>query len=279
MVSGPDESRPQLSLVIPAWNSGRYLPANVAAVLAFFAASGIDGEVIVADDGSTDGSSSALSRDPRIHVLRLPHRGKGAALRAGMQAARGEVRAFTDADLPYGLDVLPLAVQYIRERRFHAVVGDRTLPGSTYHAPGPLRRMISSAASFAFRTLVTGGIYDTQCGFKVFRGDVAAEVFRLARIDGFAIDVEIIYLLLKHRLDIKRVPVQLERNAPSSVRVVKDSLVAFRDIATIRLNLALGRYRSPELSRLLGDELQAEVAATAKLAKGVGTRSRRRRTG
>jgi hypothetical protein len=67
-----------------------------------------------------------------------------------------------------------LAARWIRERRYHAVIGDRTLPGSDYVQPGPVRAVLSSMASFVFRTLVTGGIYDTQCGLKVFRGDVAA---------------------------------------------------------------------------------------------------------
>ena len=123
------------------------------------------------------------------------------------------------------------------------MIGDRTLPGSAYASTGWLRTAVSEFASFSFRTLVTGGIYDTQCGFKIFRGDVGREVFRLSRINGFAIDVEVIYLLLKHRLDVKRIPVRLERNAPSSVRVIRDSAAAFRDIATIRWNWAAGRYR------------------------------------
>ena len=253
--------RPALSLVIPAWNSSAYLDSNVRAALAFLDRSGIDGEIVVADDGSTDGTADVVGRDPRVLVLRLAHRGKGAALRAGMLAASGEIRAFTDADLPYGVDALPLAMSYILERRFHAVVGDRTLPGSTYRNAGFLRRVISGVASFTFRTLVTGGIYDTQCGFKAFRGEVAEELFRLAQVDGFAIDVELIYLALKYRLDVKRIPVQLQRNAPSSVRVVRDSLRALRDIASIRLNLARGRYQSLALTSMLAAELEADLAS------------------
>lgn len=249
-----------LSLVIPAWNSRAYLDANVRTALAFLAAQGIDGEVVVADDGSTDGTADSITPHPDVRVLRLPHRGKGAALRAGMLAATGRIRAFTDADLPYGMEPLPLAVAYVTERHVHAVVGDRTLPGSAYDPAGPLRRVVSEIASFSFRTLVTGGIYDTQCGFKVFRGDVAAELFRLARIDGFAIDVELIYLVLKHRLDLKRIPVRLQRNAPSSVHVLRDSARTLRDIAAIRWNVARGRYRSPVLARLLQAELQRDLA-------------------
>lgn len=250
---------PALSLVMPAYNSAGYLNANVLRVRDFYAQAGIDGEIVVVDDGSTDGTADSVTTDERTRVLRRPHRGKGAALRAGMAATTGAICGFTDADLPYGTDALPLAISYIRDRRYHAVIGDRTLPGSAYASTGLLRTAVSEFASFSFRTMVTGGIYDTQCGFKLFRGDVGREALRLSRIDGFAIDVELIYLLLKYRLDIKRIPVRLERNAPSSVRVVRDSAAAFRDIATIRWNWATGRYRAPLLVRLLQDELERDV--------------------
>lgn len=250
---------PAMSLVIPAYNSAGYLNANVLRVRDFLAQAGIDGEIVVVDDGSTDGTADSVTTDERTRVLRRPHQGKGAALRAGMAATTGAICAFTDADLPYGTESLLLAISYLRERRYHAVIGDRTLPGSAYSSTGLLRTAVSEFASFSFRTMVTGGIYDTQCGFKLFRGDVGREVFRLSRISGFAIDVELIYLLLKYRLDIKRIPVRLERNAPSSVRVVRDSATAFRDIATIRWNWATGRYRAPFLVGLLQEELKRDV--------------------
>lgn len=252
-----------MSIVIPAYNSADYVGENVARVVEYFYRTGLDGEVIVADDGSTDGTADSVVSGPQVTVLRLPHRGKGGALRAGMATATGETRGFTDADLPYGIEPLALALRYVQGRGYHVVIGDRTLPGSTYQSSGLVRSTMSQVASFAFRTMVTGGIYDTQCGFKLFRGDVAEELFRVARIDGFAIDVELIYLALKYRLDIKRLPVRLERNAPSSVHVLRDSLHTVRDIATIRVNWARGRYRSPALARALEDELARDVAESA----------------
>ena len=119
-----------VSLVIPAFNSAVYLDRNVQRVTEFFSAAGLHGEVVVADDGSTDGTPDSIGPSPAVRVLRLQHRGKGAALRAGMAVATGRIRAFTDADLPYGMDQLPLAISYIRDRGFHAVTGDRKLPGS-----------------------------------------------------------------------------------------------------------------------------------------------------
>jgi dolichyl-phosphate beta-glucosyltransferase len=265
---------PAVSLVIPAYNSAAYLNANVLRIRDFYAQAGIDGEIVVVDDGSIDGTADSVESDERVRVLRRPHSGKGAALRAGMAATTGAICGFTDADLPYGSESLPLAISYIRDRRYHAVIGDRTLPGSAYASTGLLRTAVSEFASFSFRTMVTGGIYDTQCGFKLFRGDVGREVFRLSRISGFAIDVELIYLLLKYRLDIKRIPVRLERNAPSSVRVVRDSAAAFRDIATIRWNWATGRYRSPLLVSLLQEELRRDVEdARLHVAEPAGDQS------
>ncbi len=254
-----------VSIVIPAFNSARYLAGNVDRLLGFYDTGAIDGEVVVADDGSTDGTADTVRESERVRVLRLPHGGKGAAVRAGMAVTTGEIVGFTDADLPYGVASLPLALAYIRDRRYHAVIGDRTLPGSTHSSTGLLRTAVSDVASFTFRTLVTGGIYDTQCGFKVFRGDVGREIFRLSRIDGFAIDVEIIYMLLKYRLDLKRIPVRLERNEPSSVRVIRDSLGAFRDVAAIRWRWATGQYRAAMLQNLLAAELQRDVAEAGVL--------------
>lgn len=251
-------SAPDVSVVLPAYNSAGYIGSSVEGALEFFDRNAMHGQVVVADDGSTDGTARAVPRDPRVVVVRAErNRGKGAALRLGMRAAEGRLRVFTDADLPYGMDPVLVARTFIEDRGFHAVIGDRTMPGSTYQSVGPARRILSEAASFAFRTLVTGGIYDTQCGFKAFRADVADELFRMSRIDRFAVDVELIYLVLKYRLDIKRIPVRLERNASSSVHVVRDSLLSMRDITRIRLNWARGRYRSPVLERLLAADLEA----------------------
>ncbi len=268
-VPAPDERSPELSVVVPAYNSARYIGATVDKLARFLDQRGIRGEIVVVDDGSADDTAAAAAVSPLAIVVRQErNRGKGAALRAGMARARGDVRAFTDADLPYGTEPLDRAMHYITERRFHAVLGDRTLPGSTYADSGPLRAVVSELSSLAFRTLVTGGIYDTQCGIKAFRGDVAAELFRLSRVDGFAIDVELIYLLLKYRLDIKRFPVQLLRNSSSSVRVVRDSWRAFVDIGRMRRNWAVGRYRSPYLVSCLVSDMEYDEGWWRGLAAG-----------
>lgn len=257
-------STPALSIVLPAYNSAAFIGEAAGRMLEFLGAADIDGELIVVDDGSRDGTAEVAAGVTGTRVVRLDdNRGKGAALRAGMLATSGEFCLFTDGDLPYGTRSIPLALWYLRAG-YHAVVGDRTLPGSSYESVAATRAVLSEVASFTFRTLVTGGIYDTQCGFKAFRGDVAREAFRLATIEGFAIDVEILYLLLKYRLDIKRIPVRLERNAPSTVRALRDAGRAARDIARMRLNWRRGRYRSAVLAGILADDL----ARHERLASG-----------
>ena len=243
---------PSVSVVLPAFNAADYIRQSVDELLAFMDASDIQGEVIVVDDGSTDATAEHVPTDGRVQVIRSRrNRGKGAAVRTGILHAGGSVRVFTDAELPYGCEPIASAIFYICERGFHAVVGDRTLPGSSYQHERPLRRAVSEVASFTFRTLVTGGIYDTQCGFKAFRGDVAEELFHLCRVDGFAADVELLYLLLKYRLDIKRIPVRLRYNAGSSVHVIRDSARAALDIGRMRFNWGRGAYRSERLAEIL----------------------------
>jgi glycosyltransferase involved in cell wall biosynthesis len=250
-------------MIIPAHDSAEYIGTTVERVVAAFHDLGISGEVIVVDDGSSDDTVGAVPHLPGVRTIRLPgNRGKGAALRAGMRAARGEVRGFTDADLPYGTAPLAYALHCIQGRGFHAAIGDRTLPGSSYESTGAVRTIVSELASFVFRTLVTGGIYDTQCGFKLFRGDVAAGLFKVSRIDRFAVDVELVYLLLKYRLDIKRIPVRLEGNASTSVHVARDSTRAFVDIARMRAHWATGHYRSPDLVACLESDLAYDSDAS-----------------
>jgi dolichyl-phosphate beta-glucosyltransferase len=238
-----------VSLVIPAFDAAAYVTANAHRVLEHFAARGLSGELVVADDGSTDGTADALPQGPNVRVLRLPHRGKGSALRAGMTAAVGTIRAFTDADLPYGLGPLDAAVEILQAGRADAVIGDRSLPGSSYRS-STIRRTLSTAAGLAFRMLGGSRVRDTQCGFKAFRGDVADAVFSLARTDGFAIDIEVLFLLDRYGFRVEPTPVRLEGAARSSVHPVRDALAAARDVAAVRVGWMRGRYRQRALGAL-----------------------------
>lgn len=212
-------------------------------------------ELLVVDDGGNDFNTSPLPADPAIRLLRHDRNlGKGAAVRTGMLAATGQVRIYTDVDLPYDLDLFLTLEHHIRQG-YHLAIGDRTMPGSSYAmATSTGRRLVSAFASRLIGSLVTGGFYDTQCGLKAFRGDVAAILFRQVSIRGFAFDVEALYLALKHHLDIKRVPVQLRRNETSSVNLLRDSIRSVVDVLGIKVRQLSGEYECPALSEIVRRE-------------------------
>ena len=261
---------PEISVVLPCYRGATLARRSVEVLRDFLPSHFATWEVLVVDDGGGDFSAlkpaeTFWSDDGPVRLLTLPvNRGKGAAVRAGMLAARGRVRLFTDVDLPFDLDVLPATVEFIRDRGFHLAVGDRTLPQSHYALNvGWKRRLASALFSQLVGTFLTGGFFDTQCGYKAFRDDVAEELFRMARIDRFAFDVELLYIALLYRTDIKRIPVELLNNETSAVRLVRDSLRMLLDVARIRLHQARGRYESRQLAGLVASDFDA-VRGAAK---------------
>jgi len=245
---------PDLSLVLPVFNAADFVEKSLAEAGEFLGRGALSWEIVVVDDGSADGTAERLaaSRARNLAIVSLPKNlGKFGALKAGMRASRGRCRLFTDADLPFDLDAVPYMARLVNDRGFHVVTGDRTLQGSDYRPHIPWHRDTASAAfSFLVRMLVTGGLFDTQCGLKAFRGDVAEALFPLLEENGFAGDVELLYVALKYNLEIKRVPVRLQRSGPSTVRLGLDSLRMLGHIASLRRAWDSGRYRSPALERI-----------------------------
>lgn len=248
---------PDMSVILPSYRAAALALRSVDRIRETLEKGRLSWEIIVVDDGGGDFDADAFAQDSAVRLLRLTrNRGKGGAVSAGMCAARGRVRIYTDADLPYDPGLLPVMAAYILDRGFHLVIGDRTLRGSSYHHKlGLTRRALSGVFSAFVGTVVTGGFFDTQCGLKAIRGDVADVLFRLVQIDRFAFDVELVYLGLHYGADIKRVPVQLERNDTSSVRVWRDSVRGAFDVLRIKHNQLTGRYRSPELAAIIAADL------------------------
>ncbi len=231
-------------------------------------------EIIIVDDGGRDFPPESWDADERIRLIRFPkNRGKGAAVKAGMLAATGKTRIYTDVDLPYDPLLIPVATDYLTDGGFHVVLGDRTLPDSRYHMQiGATRRALSKVCSTFVGTLVTGGYFDTQCGFKAFSGEVADRLFPMVHIARFSFDVEVLYLALRFNCAIKRVPVRLrDGGGASTVRLFRDSTRGVFDILRIKRWAMLRRYESAELSRLIeadfGERLLAAKARSTSIAK------------
>lgn len=242
-----------MSVVIPCFNAAPIALESVDRLRAYFVAARIPTwEIIVVDDGGGDFPNSAWSDIQNIHLIRLErNRGKGAAIREGVRHASGRALIVTDVDLPYGSSPIGPMVDDLIYGPFHVVFGDRTIFGSEYASSSMIRRWLSGIATTFIGTLVTGGFFDTQCGLKGFRGDVANLLFPLVSIDGFAFDVEVVYLALRYNLTIRRIPVVLERAAgPTTVRPVRDSLRAAADILWIKRRAWAGNYQCDELQTL-----------------------------
>ncbi len=238
-------SLPKVSLIVPFYNDHKRLLDRLQVAWDYLRQQPYTWEIIVVDDGSDEDHGEEIqTRYPGIRVLRYtPNRGKGHAVRTGMLAAQGEYRFFTDADMPFGLEPLGRALHYLEHKEFDLVIGDRQVPGSQYHVhQSPLRKLASKIfTSFISRIVVTG-VQDTQCGFKGFRGKIAEELFERSRIDGFAFDVELIYISFKKNYDLKRIPVVLQHSAGSTLRLSWHSWVMLGEVFRIKWNHMRGRY-------------------------------------
>jgi dolichyl-phosphate beta-glucosyltransferase len=251
----------EISVVLPVFRATGLAIRSVEHLAHVLEREGYDWEIVVVDDGPYAIPSDTWAASERVRLVQhAANRGKGAAVRTGMLAARGRARIFTDVDLPYGTALLGPMARLIRDYGFHLVIGDRTLPASSYHELQSWTRRAASRlfSSFVGR-LVTGGFFDTQCGLKAMRGDVANILLPLIRTERFAFDVELVYLALKFRLDIKRVPVRLEENQASSVRVVRDGFAALRDVLRMKWIQLRGGYASEPLERLVTDDFERVV--------------------
>lgn len=234
----------EVSVVLPSFRAAPLALRSAIELVAFLPTIAASWEVVLVDDGGGDfaGHRERLS-DSRLRLLELPaNLGKGAAVRAGMLAATGTVRLFTDCDLPYGVEAIADLVRILSRREADVVAGDRRLPGSSGAAKPPaLRRLASAAFAGLVRALVAADLGDTQCGVKGFRGEIADLLFAEQRIDRFAFDVELLALAQAHRLRVVRIPVHLRGVEPSSIRLGSDSLIMLFDL--LRLGRRLRRIR------------------------------------
>ena len=234
-------SEPDLSVVIPAFNEAGRLPRTLERVSAFLRERSRSYEVLVADDGSTDGTAQK-ARDAGATVLRDDrNRGKGHAVRRGMLAARGQRRLMTDADLSTPIEELPGFLARMDEG-FDVVIGSRALPGSTIEVHQPwYRENMGRVYNLFVRALALPGLHDTQCGFKLWSARAAREAFSAARLDGFSFDVEALYLARKRGYRIAELPVTWRNDAASRVGLGGGAR-AFPDLFRIRWNDWKGRY-------------------------------------
>ncbi len=243
-LSGPDAADHELTLVIPAYNEELRLPKTLAAAKEHLDAWGINYRVVVVDDGSQDAKSTLTAEfGPRFSTIVQPNGGKGSAVRTGIQAARGRVIAFTDADLPYDLAALKNAYDIINTNGRDVVFGSRTMEGA---ASCVERKWLRTVASSVFRTLmrllVSRKITDTQCGLKVFSQRAARRIFSRTTINSFAFDAEVVYLTHLLKLSFETVPVTLVNEYSSTISLARNALPMLLDVVKVRWKSLRGVY-------------------------------------
>ncbi|HSI36289.1 MAG TPA: glycosyltransferase [Tepidisphaeraceae bacterium] len=236
---------PELSIVIPAYNEAHKIAKDVAAAAQFLIEQRMSGEVIVSDDGSRDGTAdvaraTAVPAGVELHVIAAErNRGKGAAVRAGMTAARGTFVMFADSGvcIPYEQALRGLAL--LKAGKCEVAHASRKRQDSVIINPQPFHRRVFSrvfrvAANWVLR--LPHGLTDTQCGFKMYAGDVARAVYGELRTDGFLFDLETILRAIRRGYRIAEFPVTWSCDPDTRLHAGR---TAVRTVAELR---AIKRY-------------------------------------
>ncbi|MDH3627197.1 MAG: glycosyltransferase family 2 protein [Acidobacteriota bacterium] len=245
MTPGP-AGRLQLSVVIPAYNEAARIAPTLGSIRQYLKQRRLSAEIVVVDDGSTDDTAeiarNELHGDGR--VLRLPeNRGKGRAVREGVLQSNGRWVLISDADLSTPIEEHETLAAEARNYDVDMVIGSRAIEGSDVqkHQAWPREAMGKT-----FNGIVRGTMglpyRDTQCGFKLFDRDRLLPVFRMLAINGFAWDVELLFVSRRLGLQVREVGVTWRNDPSSRVGVVRDPILMLIDLMRIRWRFRRGAY-------------------------------------
>ena len=244
---------PGLTIVIPTFEEERKIARDVQGAAAFLVSRGFDGEVIVADDGSSDGTVRAAreaSVPPGIERSVIPaprHLGKGAAVRSGILASQGEYVLFADSGMTVPFDNALRGLRLLQDGTCDLAHGSRELSESVIlRDRDPDRKAIS----LLFRRLaifwlhIPSSLTDTQCGFKLYRGDVARRLYTVCETEGFMFDIEIILRALNEGLRIREFPLEWACDRDSRLGVRRNAGEILKDFMKLR-RMAVRRQSLP----------------------------------
>lgn len=260
--SGPALDWPQnsllpglVSLIIPAYNENRRLPLRLEDLAARLPAH-FPLEIIVVDDGSTDGTAARVQaiaqRFPLISCLSYqPNRGKGGAVNAGMRAARGEYLLFCDADDSFSRADIVRVVDRLKSGAEIAIACRQGSRKRRSQGERSLRTVLGKGFNLLVQGLFLPGLKDSQCGLKGFQRRVAEELFARQRLEGFAFDVEILALARLMNFNITELPVRVKECAGSRVHCLRTPLHMLRELFFLKIALLINDYRLPGRPRLM----------------------------
>jgi dolichyl-phosphate beta-glucosyltransferase len=240
-----DRDEPLASIIIPAYNEERRLPACLERVTAFLRNYAEPVEVVIVDDGSRDATASVVEQVAReypfVRLIRNPHGGKGAAVKTGVAEGRGQYLVVSDTDLSVPIEELPKFLPPALPA-YDVAIASREVPGARRINEPDYRHLMGRVFNLLVQIVAVPGIRDTQCGFKAYRRDVARTIFPFQTIEGWGFDVEILFLARRHGYRIVEVPVTWYYGEKSKISPVRDTIRMTREILQVRINSWTGRY-------------------------------------
>lgn len=240
---------PRLSIIIPAYNEADRILPYLTSITTYLRQRGQPYEVMVVDDGSRDDTVRRVKKfqidEPAVHLIQLARNiGKGAAVRTGMNEARGDVRLLADADGATAIHELERLDIRLRDgadiavgSRFLASQDSRFQVDARWH-----RTLLGNLFNGIVQRMGLAKIADTQCGFKLFRDAVARDLFSVSRVNGYGFDLELLYVAQRRGYRIDEVPVNWSDQPGSKVKIVRDGLSMLRELLEVRRNDLQGRY-------------------------------------
>lgn len=238
---------PHLSVIIPAYNEEKRLPSTLESVHNFLSDCEQDFEIIVVDDGSSDNTKTVVNEFAASHcsvrlIAHTPNMGKGYSVREGMLKAEGEFLLLDDAD---GASPIGEIVRLMRaiEEGADVAIGSRAKPGDeTVVKSLSHRKHIGNTFNMIVQSSLLPGIQDTQCGFKLFKRDVAMDLFSIAKLNRYAFDVEILYLARLKGYTIAEVPINWTNIEGSKINLVTDPMSMLFELSKVGLGRVCGSY-------------------------------------
>lgn len=243
----PDSHSTFISLIVPAYNEEKRILPTLEKAFHYFNTKKFNYEIIVVDDGSVDTTAKICqnidAENENFHLIRLPrNRGKGFAVKTGIEYAQGEYILFADADNSTPIEELEKFLPHFSPQNL--LIGSRFLHPELIERRQPWYRIaISRLANYLIRLLVVKKVRDTQCGFKVIYYRVAKKLAKIQQIERFGFDIEYLTLAQRMGIIVKEIPVRWINSPASRIRPIHDTARTFFDLLKIRIFLWRGVYK------------------------------------
>jgi len=235
-----------ISLILPVYNCFRETAGSLPILVNKLNLLRIPYELILVDDHSENPRlfQDLATANHCIYLENERNCGKGFSVRRGFARANGTILIFMDGDFPFDLEVIDRMIEAFRDEKTDVVIGDRTLDTSEYPAETTrLRKAGSTILSFFTSRYITPGFSDTQCGIKGFRKETAGQIFSMLVVNGFSFDIEILFVALRRKYLIRKIPVRAKKQSASNVRVFQHGIEMLVNIGRIYTRKWRGLYQ------------------------------------